>query len=145
MMLSPSTTISALVFGALIATSATTILAMEEKKEKKQDKGQLCFIVDRDKKIESCFALAPMKFYKDRSEFLGKDITKVIPLTSEKTREKIIKGFNTAAKERKITHVSYEIAGSEGTKFKAEITPLYNNNDYSYVVRIQPTGHITKV
>jgi hypothetical protein len=147
MMLSPSTTISALVFGALIATSTTTILAMEEKKEKKQDKGQLCFIVNKKKEIKDYSAFAPMQFYKDPSEFLGKDITTVIPFTSEKTREKVNQRFKIAAKEGKITYVRYEIAGGEGVKYKAKITPLRNgkDNDNSYFVKVQQTGHITNV
>lgn len=96
---------------------------------------QLCFYLNGNRQIEAYSAHGDMEFYVEPEEFEGKDILDVLPF-SNITREAILKKFNTATEENKIVDTAYDL---ENTNYTAEITPLSNQVDNSYFVKIWET------
>ena len=107
---------------ALITSSSSQLLGMN----------QLCFYLNGKRQIESSSDHGNMKFYVEPKEFEGKDILDVLPL-SEITRKEILDQFNTATENNTITHANYEL---ENTNYTAEITPLSNQTDSAYFVKV---------
>ncbi len=96
---------------------------------------QLCFYLNGNRQIESYSAHGDMEFYVKPEEFEGKDILEVLPL-SEITRKVLLEKFNTAAQENKIVDATYDL---ENTNYSTEVTPLSNQIDNSYFVKVWTT------
>lgn len=119
---------SNLLLAALFAVAATSPLMSME-----QNKGRLNFITNHARLVRA-YSAQDMKFDEKPSEFLGKNIIDVIPLTPL-GRIIINQGFDDAAKENKTVVVPYDLGKAT---FLATITPLIKDNKKNrFFIKVQ--------
>jgi len=85
--------------------SASQLMCMEEKQ---QSNGRLNFVIEQDNLTIKASSAQGMKYYLDPKQFLGKNITEVLPL-NETDYQNMTKGFQTAANENKTVYVLYAL------------------------------------
>jgi hypothetical protein len=98
--------------------------------------GHLAFVLDGERRVQSCQALGGMKFYKEKApeDFWGKDIMTLIPL-SDSAVEKLDVAFSIAPIDKEAIHVDYTL--EETGNFQASIMPVRGLNGAGFVVLVR--------
>ncbi len=120
----------AIVISALLSLcSAGQIFAMQVQL------GKLLFVLDAERRVQSCQALDGMKFYKEKAaeEFLDKDIMTVIPL-SDSAFEKLGVAFGAVSEMKEEVNVDYAL---EKDNFRARIMPVTGPKSTGFVVLVR--------
>ncbi len=117
--------IFAFAFLVLIASSVGSIFTA----------GSLSFYLNGDKQIESYNAFGDMGYFVGPNEFVGQDITTILPLSDE-VQAIICAGFEQARKEDKVVTVTYDF---KGINYTVEITPLKCEMSDSFFVKVWET------
>lgn len=101
--------------------------------QKEEGKARLNFLVDSDQLILR-YSKEHMDYFIEPSDFVGKDITEVVPL-NETDRKAVLSGFGKAAEKNETVKVPYTL---DSENFVAKITPLKRENSrYNYFVKVQ--------
>ncbi len=124
---------------ALLCTSVGQILSMESSEQ--PNVGCLNFLVDW-RSDESGFgsrfliqssSAQGLEYFCPQKDFLGKDITQVIPLNKEDS-SKVAEAFLKSGVENKKVLVKYMLIQKQ---YEAKITPLFKGQDTSFFVKVK--------
>jgi len=108
------------VLGLMVMISVSCVMGLIGSSVEKA----LYFLVDKDYTIVRCFA-SNMEFALPESVFMSQNIVDVVHIGGV-SKEEVEQVFQQAYQDRIITSVSYTLMGQS---FKAEITPLFNDQE----------------
>ena len=105
------------------------------------NKARLNFLTSHTGLIKG-YSAQDMKFDKQPSEFVGKNILEVVPL-NKRDKQAVNQGFNDALLENKTVKIPYDL---EGAAFLATITPMVKaNKKNNFFVKVTPFDDSVKI